>query len=64
MRSRACLAARELDLVADVSKPASSASCAMPEPIAPRPTTPTILHSFSTTPAIAIPNPTHIEAMP
>ena len=22
------------------------------------------LHSFSTTPAIAMPNPTHIEAMP
>ena len=50
-----------------VSTPASTQSCAIPEPIAPSPTTPTVrisAHSRSITAAIAWPKPMHMHATP
>ena len=69
MRSRAVSARGSSSSCPTVSSPASIASCAMPAPIAPRPTTPIVsrsraIYRRSTTPAIAMPKPTHIDATP
>ena len=61
----ACLlAARELDLVADVVEARLERELRDPRAHRAQADDTDDLHSFSTTPAIAMPKPTHIEAMP
>ena len=64
MRSRACSPRGELDLVADHVEARLERELRDPRAHRAEADDTDDLHSFSTTPAIAMPNPTHIEAMP
>ena len=64
MRSRACSPRVELDLMADDVEARLERELRDPRAHRAQADDTDDLHSFSTTPAIAMPNPTHIEAMP